>query len=44
MEMCSMQLHVEQPKSGQLMRNTDNLIILCSLCSHLGAGQGNTCP
>ena len=45
--MCSVLLclHVEQPASGSeeegshLMRNTENICILCFVCSQLGAGH-----
>jgi hypothetical protein len=50
--MCSVLLclHVDEPVSGfeeggsQLMQNTENLFMLCSVCSQLGAGQWNTSP
>ena len=38
-------LHVVQPASGyeeggsQLMQNTDNICMLCFVCSQLGAGH-----
>jgi hypothetical protein len=40
-------LQVQQPVSGseeggsQVMRNTENFLMLCFVCSQLGAGQGN---
>jgi len=50
--MCSVLfcLHVDEPVSGsegggsQLMQNTENFVMLCFVCSQLGAGQGNTSP
>ena len=47
---CVSMLIVDQPASGseeggsQLMQYTENLFILCFVCSQLDAEQGNTSP